>query len=91
MAGKLTESGDAGFSRRVVDAASTQKPRGFSVTVREEIGWVSLDDPSAEHNPAEAAMLIIARHGRDGMYEFMGPDERTITRVEVHWAVPDGT
>jgi hypothetical protein len=97
VAGKLTTpkgtgllSEDAGFSRRV-DAASTGKPRGFPVTIRQYVGWVSLDDPNAEHNPAEAAMLIIARHGQDGVYEFMGPDENTSTRVTVEWTVPDGT
>lgn len=61
--------------------------RGFAVTIREEVGFVDLDG-KGPHNPAEAALLIIARVQRDGLYEFLGPDENTTTRVQVTWAVP---
>jgi hypothetical protein len=68
--------------------APGDRGRGFPVTIREEIGWVDLDG-DGEHNPAEAAMLIIARCQRDGLYEFPGPDENTTTRVQVQWTAPD--
>lgn len=60
---------------------------GFAVTIRETVGWVDYHSDS-EHNPAEAALLIIARAQRDGMYEFPGPDENTTTRIHVQWTAP---
>jgi hypothetical protein len=62
----------------------------FPVTVRTEIGRVTVGKGD-EKNPAVVAFEIIARHGADGTYEFIGPDENTTTRVTVEWAVPDGT
>lgn len=62
--------------------------RGFAVTVRQEIGFVSMDGLGTM-NPAQAAFLLIADHGTDGLYEFPGPDEGTTTRVDVRWSAPE--
>lgn len=70
--------------------APDHRAPGFAVTIREEVGYVEFDSIRGMHNPAQAAMLIIADAQRDGVFEFPGPDEHTTTRVVVNWTVPEG-
>ena len=53
---------------------------GFAVTA--EIGWVEFSS-TGEHTPYQAAMLLIAQHGADGLYKFPSEDggEHTVEIV----------
>lgn len=57
-------------------------PNSFPVMYEVEIGRVEWRG-DGELNPAEAAMLVIARHARDGRYSFPGPHEDTTTTVTI--------
>jgi hypothetical protein len=55
---------------------------GFRVVVEHEVGRVTFGD--GEHEPHEAAFLIIANAGVDGVFRFPGPAEGVTVEVTVN-------
>lgn len=71
-----------GHGRHAIDCPHRDNPDGFDVTREEFIGRVLYSDSGA-HNPIETAFLLIARHGRDGVYRMPGEHEGVTLVVTV--------
>jgi hypothetical protein len=56
---------------------------GFRVVVEQEVGHVAFDG-NGPHEPHEAAFLIIANAGMDGVFRFPGPAEGVTVEVTVN-------